>query len=571
MSKPRITGLLNNCALNCALPILLAGIEQLAQHEQNASIATLPDNTILQSYLSLKRIFARYYGVEDESNLTWQAFSSFLKKHSFYANEIIFAPILRNFIATIAPEHQYHENDLWLLRDMQDDGRYNPLDATEAMGLLYDQFGIDLYVYEINQDWLDYKATFRKRSKNLPYLFEGERPVLHMYLKQNHFEIQPYEFLAEANRAYSDEIDHLDEGLAAIHDQLSSSATQNQSNRAIGKLVVYGQNALRAHLASLSESLSASSAMPASTEPNDVIPSVNRSSTDAVPPNGLSGLADAALTKYGSPDKDPPNPYSVTAEQYARTGQDFHNDTPSGRLTFAVILLTIHQQDKNTKADSILESIASLAAASDRDEPLAAYLLDKLAKETIRSPMNLNSNTIQNVIDEIRDHQDANEAMQRIIEQGTNNQHFSLVCEARVAIGQAWKQYKETHDEGLIVVIKKTQKMAQAPSPSDCDTYKSLAQELSAKGGWGKVIAGFMFSVLGLALIVCASLSLAASFGASAPLSIPAVSLGASALVVGLGSLYGGAALFSASKDTRSAQKVENLTLMPEDACTPSV
>ncbi len=56
MPTPRITGLLNNCALNSALPLLLDGIRQLAEHEDAGTLNSIADHLIVQHYTRLKEI-----------------------------------------------------------------------------------------------------------------------------------------------------------------------------------------------------------------------------------------------------------------------------------------------------------------------------------------------------------------------------------------------------------------------------------------------------------------------------------------------------------------------------------
>ena len=89
--KPRISGNLYNCALNCALPHLLTSIEQIAR---NGNIA------YQDAYVLLKNKFAHWYGV----SLTWQGFDLLLSKFTFNEIELIMAPVLRLFIAEKAQD-----------------------------------------------------------------------------------------------------------------------------------------------------------------------------------------------------------------------------------------------------------------------------------------------------------------------------------------------------------------------------------------------------------------------------------------------------------------------------------
>jgi hypothetical protein len=243
--------------------------------------------------------------------------------------------------------------------------------------------------------------------------------------------------------------------------------------------------------------------------------------------------------------------YAISAEEYAKTGGQFHSNTPAGRQTFAVVLLTILESNNNKQPKSTLTHIANLAVAASRDEPLATYLLDKLTTAIIESPADLNTPRFIDVIKEINDNRDANNTMTTMVQSNRSEHQVQLIANAKRTIHQAWQLYKETdNDETLIKIIKKTQAVAMDPSPTNRDECTALREEVSGKESWGKLIAGLMLSVLGLALIVGATLALVASIGISAPISIPAVAVGASVLVAGLASLGAGFSFFNASKDT---------------------
>jgi hypothetical protein len=249
---PRITGLLHNCALNSALPTLLKGIEKLAMHEADGTLASLNENIIVQNYLRLKNIFAIHYGVNANANFTWCEFHAFLNKHSFYANEIIFAPIFRRFIAEEGlASRAYQQIDL--LSEVQNTGQYSLLGTREVANLFHHCFGISLNSYEYvrNRDTGNPEDNYAARdvciTEYSDYPF-GEAPTLNLYLKDHHFEIQPHESLIECNREYISEIRTLPRSLAAIHDGLSLSESSRQTNRYMGDLIQYVHTDLVAQL-----------------------------------------------------------------------------------------------------------------------------------------------------------------------------------------------------------------------------------------------------------------------------------------------------------------------------------
>ncbi len=252
MTLPRITGLLHNCALNSALPILLNGIEKLAIHEAEGTLDTVTDNLIVQNYLRFKNTFASHYGLEGNESFTWYQFHNFLNKHSFYAKEIIFAPVFRKFIGEEGLNTGVYP-EIALLRDIQEDGLYNDLGTREVASLFHNLFGISVtsYEYTHNNETGNPEDNYAARdictSLYADYPF-GENPTLKLYLKDEHFEIQPHESLTESNRVFVEEIRTLPRPLAAIHNALSFSETARQSNRCLDDLCLYVQTDLTLQL-----------------------------------------------------------------------------------------------------------------------------------------------------------------------------------------------------------------------------------------------------------------------------------------------------------------------------------
>ncbi|MCL9685643.1 hypothetical protein [Legionella maioricensis] len=253
MAKPRITGLLHNCALNSALPTLLNGIEMLAMHEASGTLDKLTDNIIVQNYLRLKNIFANHYGIgAANTDFTWGEFHAFLRKHSFYANEIIFAPVLREFIGEEGLASGNYPQ-IKLLKDIRRSGQYSLLATLEVASLFHNCFGISLKSYEYirnkgtgnPEDNYDARDVCLTPYSDYPF---GDAPTLKLYLKALHFEIQPHESLAESNRAYIAEIRCLPRPLAAIHNGLTVSESSRQSKRCLDDLYDYVHTNLVAQL-----------------------------------------------------------------------------------------------------------------------------------------------------------------------------------------------------------------------------------------------------------------------------------------------------------------------------------
>lgn len=548
MPTPRITGLLNNCALNSALPTLLDGIRQLAEHEAAGTLSTIANNVIVQSYNSLKKMYANHYGVGTNPAFDWREFHAFISKHSFYANEMMFAPILRNFIAEVGLKNGYARDDIWMLRDIQEeDGRYNNLHYLEAVKLFHNQFGISLRTYEYvankgtENPRDNYNLIDSRLTTNPIYPF-GDTPIIDLYLKGDHFEIQPHENLAQANREFDGEVNTLPGALAGIHEALSFSYSAHSSNEQLGQLVVYGHQSLMEHFAASAQLKLAVAASLAGMPPKS--PVINKT-TDGY------------------------KAYLIDAKDYAISGSEFHSDTPEGRHTFAVILLTLLVESNIKGAQSTLDQLDTLAFAANSNKPLASYLLNKLATAIIESKADLKVGRVTEVLEEIERNHRANSIM-RSIEQTNHDQHrVDLVQKAKQTIKQAWQLYKETDDETLITVIKKTQAVVLEPSQKNFEEYDVLREQVNGRGSWGKMIAGLMLSVLGLALVVGAALCLVGTLGFAAPVSIPSIAVGGGMLVTGVGSLVAGLGLFNSSKDSGlylqmkefSEEVVENIAI----------
>ena len=467
MPTPKISGLLNNCSLYSALPILLEGIDALSTLEKNGQLQPLElaNNTIIESYTRLKGLFALHYQIEPDM-LSWTQFNDFLKSNSFYANEIIFSPVFRSFIAALGPTNGYASEDLWLLRDIQNTeyspGRYNPLDATEASPLFYAPFGISLALYEYNTTNNDYIMSNSRPCRPTDYPF-GSAPTLKLYIRAGdheehagHFELQPHETLADATQAFIDEVNLLPEELGAIHDGLSSSQRAHDTNKYLGLLVTYVRKTLLSQLAS------------------------NR-------------------------------PQFIDAQTYAVNGLSLHNPTPSGRQTFALILLIILFENGSAQAQSFVDKMSGL---SDRNlDEVAKGLLDELSRNIIESKANLEDRRVITISNQIEAYQlKVSEALQK------NTALSAAPIEARLnaALTNLVAEASESNHPDANQVIQGANNLITGPiNPQAVAAFQTLQK----KGGWGKTIAGLMLTVIGLAMMLVASLGFAGTLGIPTPAS----------------------------------------------------
>ena len=84
-------------------------------------------------------------------------------------------------------------------------------------------------------------------------------------------------------------------------------------------------------------------------------------------------------------------------------------------------------------------------------------------------------------------------------------------------------------------MIQQTQALAIQPTQQQIGEYHALQEDMRGKGVWGRVIAGLMLTLLGVALIAGAALGLVTSLGLAAPLSIPVAASGVASVAAGIG------------------------------------
>ena len=247
-----------------------------------------------------------------------------------------------------------------MIRDIQEDGVYNNLHYLEAASLLHNHIGITLKTCEfiaprnLENPKENYNLINTFLTTFVEYPF-GETPLLELYYRGAHFEIQPHENLADANREYEEEVNQLSPPLREVHDAISFAQQAFESNAALGKLFLY-----------------------------------------------VSGKLHEQLTQeaqcFTAPDS---KSYVVTVEQYAENGHLFHENNHAGRLTFAVILLTIASDVSTHKAKDLLRYLDRLSTLSAWDTPMATYFSDTLAKAITHSKMNLEDKIINEVVQDI--------------------------------------------------------------------------------------------------------------------------------------------------------------------------
>lgn len=610
-AKPKISGLLYNCALYSALPTLLNGIRELAEQEARGTLANLADNQVVRNYIRLKDIFSAYYGIDANAGLDWHEFNLFLSTHSFYANEIIFSPVLRSFIAEIGLGSGYLAEDLWMLRDIQDDGHYSLLGHGEVAGLFHNQFGISVRTHEhqgcglikllvdptplsfqelerrlqpeenrlgvfgkdvvisfaeqlfyfdktakriqnievsesngddiaklqlkctdsynkAGQDDLaliksltghdqDRYDTIPTRNIDHPRCPLSDTEYVDLYLKDAHYEIQPHNSvtLKEATVQFGLELITLPEKLSEISNGFLTSETDVRTNSYLGKLLIYVQQTLLAQLTDA-----------AARRPKPAQPEKDGAQHDGTPPHKAA--------------------YIVNAAEYAESGRAFHNDTPAGRQTFAVILLSILFESLDTQARTLLDIITQLHHEERNAASIAPKLLDRLTTAIIKSKANLRAEEVARIVQAIELYHKVNVSLLYSLgdKRDISEEQKQFATCAREAIEQSWKKYLETKDPDFLEVIHKILTTFEKPTEENIVHCETLVAKVSEKGSWGSVIAGLLLSFVGLALIVGATLGFATSFGLTTAPSVPLVAAGVGALTTGVASIVYGFRFF---------------------------
>ena len=248
----KISGILNNCALNSALPIMLQDFEDLAKLEENNQlphIANLDglefkeqdDCPYFRNYLLLKEIFAEVYGLQNE-RLSWQELNVFLKSYnSFLAIQIVFLPVFRKFIGKIDELHYSSYSNLSLLTDIQSTaslegdeniGKYIPLDIREVFLLFHSKFGITISKYDDGTNLTD--TGYNLPQPTWPQT-QDEQRCINLYWRAKHFEISESPNSAQEN----EELNFLETNHKKLRDiilNLSVTTSAHTTNISLAQL-----------------------------------------------------------------------------------------------------------------------------------------------------------------------------------------------------------------------------------------------------------------------------------------------------------------------------------------------
>lgn len=221
---PRVSGILNNCALHCGIPFIKTKIAEFAHQEPFAG--RLGEGMSPATYLhyhQLKNCFAEYYQLNGEQ-FTWQHFHNLLASFqgNFYKEQLTLGPVFRLYMQkqlTSALEQMQGQSHLhqriFVIQSKlanlttiqaagEDRSRYGKLSSQEASEFFYQSLGIALkeYVHYSAEECeiLGIRVDADGYSQD-PYVYPVSEPIasLSIYYKNDHFELLPESRRAEAN------------------------------------------------------------------------------------------------------------------------------------------------------------------------------------------------------------------------------------------------------------------------------------------------------------------------------------------------------------------------------------
>lgn len=137
--NPKISGIVNNCALNVALPTLLLDIKHYAEIEEKGG--ELPtDDSVYKNHIILRKQFEK--ANHFKKALTWTSFQKLIETYhnNFFLLQLAFAQPLRLFIKNKGVPR--------VDCDLQDNGRFKNLQPHELKAFYYQPFGLNVCVFD---------------------------------------------------------------------------------------------------------------------------------------------------------------------------------------------------------------------------------------------------------------------------------------------------------------------------------------------------------------------------------------------------------------------------------------
>jgi hypothetical protein len=246
MGLPKISGILNNCALNCALPSLIEQIKLYSEAETNSSLPNIDDNnSLFQNYALLKALFAKHYGLAPEA-LSWTTFSEFIQhrfadpeKHeerSFSEQEYLFAPVLRKFYEHNLKKASYQNTSHLsnIHHNGEFAGRYEMLEYADFKRLFYEAFHLNtkLHMYNSSGQSIDLSAFY-------PQAPSTEPNVIDIHLVCGHYELLSGDNLNGPTQQYTWDKNNLPDVYNHLYDAISFNNSFVETTRALANVWVH--------------------------------------------------------------------------------------------------------------------------------------------------------------------------------------------------------------------------------------------------------------------------------------------------------------------------------------------
>jgi hypothetical protein len=287
MSLPRISGSLYNCALNCALPHIRSNIQLIAH---GLYLGSRQD-----AYDLLKLKFEQWYGV----TLTWKDFNRLLTSLTFNEIELVLAPVLRLFVA-----EKCEEGEIENIRDIIEyegqgvDPDVRALLESEPLDIPLNTPGkyLPLDANTANRLFYQHFGLDMRVHEFIESTHDDYQPIgaanpalvpINVYLKNGHFELKKHREVVEHF--------YQDERISEISERISSHVSAYETNCALA----------------------------------DLIPLIS------------------TIISSNTPDH-----HLITPIEYIENVKKFklHHDSTEGKLTYAVVLLTLMVNFPETKS-----------------------------------------------------------------------------------------------------------------------------------------------------------------------------------------------------------------------------
>lgn len=172
MKPPRLSGRFNNCALHALTPKLTHEVFQFAAVDEY-------DNGYKAGYAALKDTFADFYGF-DKEEFTWNTFAGILRRYNPFDRQMILGLVLRQYMRKNMEQASEDPDEIKHLTELNDNGRYQSLEAWELYNNLAKFLGQRITVIPTSGDKF---AFFEEDTVNL------QTEIVMYHVSSGHWEL----------------------------------------------------------------------------------------------------------------------------------------------------------------------------------------------------------------------------------------------------------------------------------------------------------------------------------------------------------------------------------------------